>query len=128
MPKPDTPLWHNITLLFLSKFITSTTQTFAKKELINPKNIGLAGKFAAMLGSEVDDTEVRKCLNKAVKELEREGVLHHMSTGEMHLSTAGIARMNAERSRAMAQIATNFPGSTPQGKTAADAGSDSKLN
>ncbi len=128
MPKPDMSLWHSVALLFLSKFVTTTTQTFAKKELINPKNIGLAGKFAAMLGSESTDTEVRQYLNKAIKELEREGTLQHTSSGAMHLSTAGIARMNAERSRAMAKIAANFPGSVPQEKATESEDGSNNLN
>ncbi|MFA5700976.1 MAG: hypothetical protein WC913_06840 [Desulfuromonas sp.] len=128
MPKPDMHLWHNVALLFLSKFVTTTSQTFVKKELINPKNIGLAGKFVAMLGNEADDTKVKQCLNKAIKELEREGVLQRTAAGTMHLSPEGFARMNAERSRAMAQIAANFPGAVPQEQTAVDADKNHKLN
>ncbi len=128
MPKTDLPLWHSVTLLFLSKFVTDTTQPFAKKELINPKNIGLAGKFAAMLGTEVGEAEVKQYLNKAVKELERDGVLQRCSTGSMHLSTMGMERMNAERNRAMAQITANFPGTVPQKQTAVDSEENNTLN
>ncbi|MDY0211846.1 MAG: hypothetical protein RBR06_02430 [Desulfuromonadaceae bacterium] len=128
MPKPDMHLWQSVALLFMSKFVTATTQAFVKKELINPKNIGLAGKFAAMLGSETNETEVKQYLNIALKELEREGVLQRTSTGTMHLSPEGITRMNAERTRAMTQIAANFPNSVPQSQTEEVAGGENKLN
>ncbi|MCA1797455.1 MAG: hypothetical protein LC645_07960 [Geobacteraceae bacterium] len=114
MAKEDIQVWHSIALLFLSKFITSTTQTFAQEDLINSKNIGLGAKFATMLGSETEETEVKAYLKKAVKHLELQELLQRSPTGEMYLTPAGLAAMNAERARAMAKIAKNFPGAVPQ--------------
>jgi len=97
-------------MLFLSKFVTSATQTFAQKDLINSKNIDLGLKFAAMLGNETEEAEVKKYLKKTLKNLEQQELLQRSAAGEMNLTAAGIATMNAERARAMSKIAQNFPG------------------
>ena len=114
MAKADMQVWHSVALLFLSKFITSTTQTFAQKDLINSKNIDLGAKFAAMLGNETDNSEVKESLKKALKNLERHEMIQRSASGEMNLTPAGLATMNTERSRAMAKIAQNFPESVAQ--------------
>lgn len=114
MAKADTQIWHSVVLLFLSKFVTSTTQTFNQKDLINSKNIDLGAKFAAMLGSEIEESEVKTYLKKALKHLEQQELVQRSPAGEMHLTPAGIDAMHAERSRAMAKIAQNFPDSAPQ--------------
>lgn len=114
MAKADMQVWHSVALLFLSKFITSTTQTFAQKDLVNSKNIGLGAKFVAMLGSETEESEVKESLKKALKNLEQQKLLQRSTAGEMHLTPAGLAAMNTERSRAMAKIAQNFPESVAQ--------------
>lgn len=114
MAKPDMQMWHSVTLLFLSKFIQSTSQTFTRKDLINPNNIDLGTKFASMLGSEAEESEVRDYLKKSLKHLEREQLVYRSPAGEMHLTPAGIATMNTERARAMAKIAESFPSSAPQ--------------
>ncbi|MFO7831341.1 MAG: hypothetical protein R6V18_05095 [Desulfuromonadaceae bacterium] len=114
MAKADMQVWHSVALLFLSKFITSTTQSFAQKDLVNSKNIDLGAKFAAMLGNETDDSEVKESLKKALKNLEQHELIHRSASGEMHLTPAGLAAMNTERSRAMTKIAQNFPESVAQ--------------
>ncbi len=113
MAKEDMHIWHSVTLLFLSKFVTSTTQTFAQKDLINSKNIDLGLKFAAMLGNETEEAEVKKYLKKTLKNLEQQKLLQRSPAGEMNLTAAGIATMNAEHTRAMSKIAQNFPGAVP---------------
>ncbi|MFA6686085.1 MAG: hypothetical protein WCS16_01250 [Desulfuromonas sp.] len=110
MAKEDMHIWHSVTMLFLSKFVTSATQTFAQKDLINSKNIDLGLKFAAMLGNETEEAEVKKYLKKTLKNLEQQELLQRSAAGEMNLTAAGIATMNAERARAMSKIAQNFPG------------------
>lgn len=114
MAKANMQVWRSVTLLFLSKFVTSTTQTFTQKDLINEKNTALGARFASMLGSETEEPEVKTYLKKTLKQLEQEKLLHRSSTGEIHLTREGMDAMNAERSRAMAKIAQNFPGSVPQ--------------
>ena len=114
MAKADMQVWHSVTLLFLSKFVTSTTQVFSRKDLINSKNIALGAKFASMLGSETEESEVRTYLKKAVSQLEQQELLRRSPAGDMHLTEKGVTAMNAERSRAMGKIAQNFPGSVPQ--------------
>jgi len=113
MAKEDMHIWHSVTLLFLSKFVTSATQTFAQKDLINSKNIDLGLKFTAMLGNETEEAEVKKYLKKTLKNLEQQELLQRSPAGEMNLTAAGIATMNAERTRAMSKIAQNFPGAVP---------------
>lgn len=114
MAKTDMQIWHSVALLFLSKFVTSTTHVFTQKDLINSKNIALGAKFSAMLGSETEESEIKESLKKALKTLEQREFLQHSPAGKMHLTAAGISAMNAERSRAMGKIAQNFPGSVPQ--------------
>jgi hypothetical protein len=114
MAKEDMQIWNSVTLLFLSKFVTSTNQTFAQRELINPNNIDLGIKFASMLGTEVKDNDVRGFLKNALRHLEQQKLLQRSPAGEMHLTPAGIAAMQTERARAMEKIAKSFPGSVSE--------------
>ena len=113
MSVQDQQLWRTITLLFLSKIVSSAQDSFAQKDLINEKNLDLAEKFCALRKEEIAPAQIKACMKKALKQLEQEGSLIRAKSGEISLSEAGYAQIQREKQEAMAKIATSFPSSVP---------------
>ncbi|MCK4501507.1 MAG: hypothetical protein KAU22_00635 [Desulfuromonadales bacterium] len=111
-------LWQTIVFLFLSKFAKQANTPFAQSELVNDRNVELANRFVQMVGDKTDEKKIKFALLKAMRELEKGGMLLRLSEESLQLSSDGFARMKVELETAMTKIAQNFPESTPKDKVA----------
>jgi len=106
-------LWSTVIFLFLSKFVKQANVPFMQEELINTKNVDLAGRFAKMVGDTTDEKKIRLALLKGLRQLEKEKLVLRLNETTLQLSDAGFARMKTEVATAMQKIAQSFPESTP---------------
>ncbi len=113
MVKHNKDLWQTVSFLFLSKFVKQANVSFAQNELINTKNVDLAGRFAKMVGDISDEKKIKLALLKGLRQLEKEGLVLRLNETTLQLSDAGFARMKTEVETAMQKIAQSFPESKP---------------
>ncbi|MEA3361688.1 MAG: hypothetical protein U9Q61_00210 [Thermodesulfobacteriota bacterium] len=106
-------LWQTATFLFLSKFVKQANVSFTQDELINTKNVDLAGRFAKMVGDTTDEKKIKIALLKGLRQLEKEELVLRLNETTLQLSDAGFARMKTEVATAMQKIAQSFPESKP---------------
>lgn len=110
-------LWQTVTYLFLSKFVQQANVSFAQDELINSKNVELAKRFAQMVGDTTADKNIESALLKALRQLEKDGMVQRKDETTLQLSEDGFARMKTEVETAMMKIAQSFPESVPKDKS-----------
>lgn len=109
-------LWQMVTFLFLSKYVKQANTSFAQKEVINDKNVDLANRFVQMVGDTTDEKKIKLTLLKALRQLEKEGLVLRLSEETLQLSDAGFAKMKADVETAMRKIAQSFPESAAKDK------------
>ncbi len=114
MASPNESLWQTVIFLFLSKFVKQAQIPFPQQDLINDKNIGLASRFAKMVGDSTDEKKIKFALLKALRTLEKEELILRLSETTLQLSDTGFAKMKTEVAAAMMKIAQSFPESTTQ--------------
>ena len=108
-------LWQTVVYLFLSKFVQRANAPFAQEELINQKNIDLAGRFAQMVGDTTEEKKIKFALLKGLRLLESEGMVERLSEETLQLSDEGFSKMKLEVETAMMKIAQSFPESQVKG-------------
>jgi len=109
-------LWQTVTYLFLSKVVNQAKVDFDQDELINEKNIELAKRFVQMVGDTTDEKKIKFALLKALRLLEKDGMVVRLNETTLQLSDDGFARMKTEVNAAMMKIAQSFPESVPKDK------------
>jgi hypothetical protein len=109
MASSNQDLWQSILFLFLSKFVKQANTPFARKDLINAKNVELAGKFAEMVGDKTPAEKMKLTMNKALKSLVKHGFAQEIDDATLQLTDSGMVKMHEELKIAMAKIAQNFP-------------------
>ncbi len=107
-------LWQTVLFLFLSKFVQQAQTPFPQQELINEKNIDLANRFVKMVGDTTEEKKIKLALLKALRGLEKEGLVLRLSETTLQLSNSGFARMKTEVAAAMEKISQSFPESIPK--------------
>ncbi len=107
-------LWQTVTFLFLSKFVKQADAPFLQQELINDKNIELANRFAKMVGDTTDEKKIKFALLKALRLLEKEGLVLRQGETTLQLSDSGFNRMKTEVETALQKISQSFPEATPK--------------
>lgn len=109
MASHNNQLWQTIIFLFLSKFVRKPNDEFAQKQLINAKNVGLAQKFAEMVGDTTESSKIKLALIKAMKQVEKSGWLQRIDDNTLLLNDTGFEKMQSELQTAMMKIAHSFP-------------------
>nr|WP_320048595.1 hypothetical protein [uncultured Desulfuromonas sp.] len=109
MASTQNELWQSILFLFMSKFVRQAQTPFAKKELINAKNVELANKFAEMTGNTTPPEKMKLTLTKALSELQKKGLLEEVGATTLQLTEKGWSSMQEEVKSAMCKIAQEFP-------------------
>ncbi|WP_321530737.1 hypothetical protein [uncultured Desulfuromonas sp.] len=109
MASTNHELWQSILFLFLSKFVKQAQTPFAKKDLINAKNVELANKFAQMTGNTTPPEKMKNTLNKALAALQKKGLVEEVDVKTLQLTNAGWNTMHIEVKAAMTKISQEFP-------------------
>ena len=118
MASHNKQLWQTVLFLFLSKFVKQADQTFAQKQLINAKNVELASRFSEMVGDSTSEDKIKLTLIKALKLLEKDGLMLRVDETTLRLSNDGFVLMQNEVKTAMTKISQNFPETKVQEKPA----------
>jgi len=109
MASTNHELWQSILFLFMSKFVKQAETPFARKELINAKNVELANKFAEMTGNTTPPEKMKLTLNKALSALQKNDLVQEMDGATLQLTAKGWNVMQNEVRTAMAKISQEFP-------------------
>nr|WP_320115271.1 hypothetical protein [uncultured Desulfuromonas sp.] len=102
-------LWQSILFLLMSKFVKQAQTPFAKKDLINAKNVELANTFAQMTGNTTPPEKMKITLNKALAALQKKGLVEDVDEKTLQLTNAGWNTMQLEVKAAMTKISQEFP-------------------
>ena len=102
-------LWQTVVYLFLSKFVQRANTPFSQEELINQKNIDLAGRFSQMVGDTTEEKKIKFALLKGLRRLESDGMVERLGEETLQLSEDGFRKMKLEVETAMMKIAQSFP-------------------
>jgi len=110
-------LWQTVVFLFLSKSAQQANTVFSQQDLISEKNIGLAHRFVEMVGDSTKQEKIKFALLKALRGMEKEGLIVRLSETSLQFSDAGFTKMQKELKTAMTKIAQSFPESTVKDKS-----------
>ena len=102
-------LWQSILFLLMSKFVKQAQAPFARKDLINAKNVELANKFAEMVGNTTPPEKMKLTLNKALAALQKKGLVEEVDATTLQLTVAGWNTLQEEVKTAMSKISQEFP-------------------